>query len=276
MGRWFRVSLLGAALIVLLAPSPVESQDAAPAAPKGPAPRKPGGKPDFSGVWQSPRMADVTKDTPCCKGVPQLPFTAWGKQQWESYDPVRNGDYAGSCLPFGFLRTVYGPHPIHIVQDNDQIVFLAEQNKWFHLVPTDGRVFADLEYGPCLAHWLPRVPIPQPPRRHHPPHLLPDRPRRHVHVVGVVVHVDLRRQDDDVGTHGQGLELALVAAVVALGHGTDGSHGSGPFLSRRRRPIPRRRARDRGGLTPEASQATLCVAPGAVTQWRTRLSAGCL
>ena len=60
-------------------------------APSGPAPRTASGKPDFSGVWQTPRMADVTKDEACCKGVKDLPYTAWGKQQWESYDPTGCG-----------------------------------------------------------------------------------------------------------------------------------------------------------------------------------------
>src|SRR5581483_8233217 len=35
--------------------------------PEGPAPRLWNGKPDFRGVWQTPRMADVTKDEACCK-----------------------------------------------------------------------------------------------------------------------------------------------------------------------------------------------------------------
>jgi len=112
---------------------------ASPAKASGPAPRKPNGKPDFSGVWQPPRMADVTKDEACCKGVKDLTFTAWGKQQWESYDATAKGDYAGACLPFGLLRSVGGPHPVQIMQDDTFIAMLYEQNTWFHVTPIDGR-----------------------------------------------------------------------------------------------------------------------------------------
>src|SRR5579883_1462922 len=94
--------------------------------PKGPAPRLANGHPDFSGVWQSPRMADITKDTPCCKGAGELPYTA-------------KGNYTGSCLPFGLMRSVGGPHPIQIVQNDKYIAMLYEQNSWFHVTPIDGR-----------------------------------------------------------------------------------------------------------------------------------------
>jgi len=152
---------------VLLAPIPASSQSKAVSgwypygkefpALNSPAPRLPNGKPSMGGMWGQVRRADVTNSRVAPGYIAQLPFTEWGKQQWETYDPVHNGDYAGSCLPFGFSRTVYGPHPIHIVQDNDQIVFLAEQNTWFHLVPTDGRPFTkDLPpswWGESVGHW---------------------------------------------------------------------------------------------------------------------------
>src|SRR5258708_11662849 len=109
-----------------------ESEGSKANPPKGPTPRLASGKPDFSGVWQTPRMADVTKDMPCCKGVKELPYTAWGKQQWESYD-AEKGDYAGSCLPFGLLRSVGGPHPAQIFQNDKYVAFLYEQNSWFHI-----------------------------------------------------------------------------------------------------------------------------------------------
>ena len=153
---------------LVLAPIPAISQSKAPVsgwysygkefpALTSPAPRLANGKPSMTGMWGQVRRADVTAPRVAPGYIAELPFTAWGKQQWESYDPVKNGDYAGSCLPFGFLRTVFGPHPIHIVQDNDQIVFLAEQNTWFHLVPTDGRPFTkDLPpswWGESVGRW---------------------------------------------------------------------------------------------------------------------------
>ena len=121
----------------------------------GPAPRLANGKPSMSGIWGQVRRADVT-DSHIPGFVKELPFTAWGKQQWESYDASK-GDYTGSCLPFGISRTVYGPHPIQIIQDNDYLAFLAEQNSWFHVLPTDGRPF-DKElppswFGDSVGHW---------------------------------------------------------------------------------------------------------------------------
>src|SRR5271165_4230771 len=107
-----------------LSPGPASGQEErSTKAPTGPTPRTASGKPDFSGVWQSPRMADVTENTGCCKGVKELPYTAWGKARWESYDASK-GDYAGSCLPFGLLRSVGGPHPIQLVQNDKYIAML--------------------------------------------------------------------------------------------------------------------------------------------------------
>ncbi|HUI80942.1 MAG TPA: hypothetical protein VLY24_23620 [Bryobacteraceae bacterium] len=145
-----------AMLLSLLLTGLVAGQEKAPKAPTGPAPRLANGKPDFSGVWQSPRMADVTQDMACCKGVKELPFTAWGKQQWDSYD-AEKGDYTGSCLPFGLLRSVGGPHPIQIIQNDKYIAMLYEQNSWFHVTPIDGRPHPKdpdaTWFGNSVGHW---------------------------------------------------------------------------------------------------------------------------
>jgi hypothetical protein len=123
---------------------------------KGPAPRLANGKPSMAGMWSQTRRADIT-DKRIPGYVAELPYTAWGKRQWDNYDPVKNGDYAGSCMPFGWSRTLHGPHPIQIMQDDEKMVFMAEQNTWFSLVYVDGRPH-DKElpatwYGDTVGRW---------------------------------------------------------------------------------------------------------------------------
>jgi hypothetical protein len=72
-----------------------------------------------------------------------LPYTEWGLKQWKEYNPTRDGDYAGSCLPFGMSRSINSPHGLQIVQNNDSIALLFEQGTWFHWVPTNGMKWPD-------------------------------------------------------------------------------------------------------------------------------------
>ena len=110
---------------------------------KAPAPRLPNGKPDFSGVWGRPGTQDLTRtftnaDGTSNRGEPNpLPFTTWGQAQWDNYNPVKNGDYAGSCMPFGWIRS-FTPHPMQILQNNEYIAFLFEQSTMFQVVNTEG------------------------------------------------------------------------------------------------------------------------------------------
>lgn len=110
---------------------------------KGPAPRLPNGKPDFSGVWARPATQDLTRtftneNGTSNKGEPNpLPFTTWGQAQWDNYNPVRHGDYAGSCMPFGWIRS-FTPHPMQILQNTEYISFLFEQSTMFQVVNTEG------------------------------------------------------------------------------------------------------------------------------------------
>jgi len=151
------IALTVLAILAATASAVAQGRGRAPEPPimKNPAPRLPNGKPSMSGLWGQVRRADVTnKNIPGY--VPELPYTAWGKKQWDEYTADK-GDYTGSCLPFGLSRTLYGPHPIQIIQDNDFLVFLAEQNSWFHAVPTDGRA-KDKElpaswWGDSAGHW---------------------------------------------------------------------------------------------------------------------------
>ena len=93
---------------------------------------------DLNGVWQGPYVPDMTKDGRGQKGEPALPYTPAGEQNWKSYDAA-NGDYTGSCLPFGLSRSMNAPNPIQIIQGTKSVAFLFEIMNWFHIVPTDGR-----------------------------------------------------------------------------------------------------------------------------------------
>ena len=143
-----RLTLSIAALAVtglVLSPAPAISQSAkvTKVDMKAPAPRLPNGKPDFSGNWTRPFVPDITRTFTNPNGVSNkgetnpLPFTAWGQKQWDNYNQVKNGDYAGSCMPFGWIRS-FSPHPMQILQNNENIAFLFEQSTMFQFVNTEG------------------------------------------------------------------------------------------------------------------------------------------
>jgi hypothetical protein len=107
--------------------------------PTGPAPRTPAGKPDFSGVWDHPYVPDMSRSNPrnpaVQKGPGDLPYTAAGTANITAYDPAKNGDYTGMCMPFGLMRSMNSPYPLQIMQNDKYIAFLFEQSTWFHVVP---------------------------------------------------------------------------------------------------------------------------------------------
>ena len=146
--------------------------------PTGPAPRMPDGKPDFSGVWQRPYTPDMSRngrgqagyaeppfsptDSPAKReelkkagNYSELPFTPAGLEDWKTYDPT-NGDYTGSCLPFGMSRSMNSPDPLQVMQNDKYIGLLFEQNSWFHIVNLNREHPKNLEpswFGNSVGKW---------------------------------------------------------------------------------------------------------------------------
>ena len=142
---------------VALAQSSGEAEHLSAKASEGPIPRAPDGKPDLSGVWQRPYVPDMTKTNKQGTqiGTPELPFTEAGLKAWKSYDAAVGGDYTGSCLPFGLMRSMNSPDPIQIMQSPKYVALLYEQNTWFHVIPIDKphRDGVPTWFGDSVGHW---------------------------------------------------------------------------------------------------------------------------
>jgi hypothetical protein len=149
-----------------------------PQPPTGPAPKTADGKPDFSGLWERPYTPDMSAygrnqtpdqslpdEPPDPKAPPargnarpkkQLPFTALGKKQWDAYDAA-NGDYTGTCMPFGLTRSINSPDPLQIMQNDKYLGMLFEQNTWFHIARIGGahpaKNLTPTWFGDTVAKW---------------------------------------------------------------------------------------------------------------------------
>ena len=128
--------------------------------PTGPAPRLASGKPDFSGVWDHPYVPDMSRSnerTPSLqKGPGELPYTTAGRTNIAAYNPERDGDYTGMCMPFGLMRSMNAPYPFQIIQNDKYVTFLFEQNNWFHVVPFKDQHAAEPNptwFGESIARW---------------------------------------------------------------------------------------------------------------------------
>ena len=140
--------MLGATFVVAILSSVAQPQASAQAASTKAAdlPRLPNGKPDLSGVWDKPRVTDITRDSNECgsgaptkgctqKGAGTLTYTPAGDQLNKS----PRFDYAARCLPWGYTRAMQTAYPVEFVHTPKRFAILFESNNVFHMVPIDGR-----------------------------------------------------------------------------------------------------------------------------------------
>ena len=127
------------------------AQPALPEPQTEPTPRLPSGRPDLSGVWQPPYVPDMTVTRGVQRGPADLPFTEAARENFESYDAA-DGDYTGSCFPYGMTRSVNAPYPVQVMQSDTYITLLFELNSWFHVIPIDGRALPEDPHPTWFGH----------------------------------------------------------------------------------------------------------------------------
>jgi len=128
-----------------------------------PVPRLANGKPDFSGVWDHPRVTDFAVNSYVCAAGSlgcesissgPLPYTAAGLA---ANNQKLKFDHTALCLPWGYLRSWNGLYPNQIIQSTEALGMFFEQNNNFKIIPTDGRRQAeDVEptwFGHSVGHW---------------------------------------------------------------------------------------------------------------------------
>jgi len=136
--------------IVFVASFPAAGQTKSGGVPSA-IPRLQNGKPDMSGVWDKPRVEDMSKDYPgpaCgsgtigCKseGAGPLPFTPAGLAKYNRREEdINNFDPGVHCLPEGYVRSWGTTLPTEIVHNASKMAVLFENFGAFHVIPTDGR-----------------------------------------------------------------------------------------------------------------------------------------
>jgi hypothetical protein len=127
-------------------------------APKGPTPRMPDGKVDFSGNW-APNAIGENVDLAGALGAepPMLPWAA--KLYHERKDALSKDDPEGFCLPPGVPRMSTTPYPWTMMQNDKQIIIVYEGGAHiWRKIFLDGRKHdpntVETWLGDSVGHWV--------------------------------------------------------------------------------------------------------------------------
>jgi hypothetical protein len=102
-----------------------------------PAPKKPNGQPDLSGIWLVPGLKYLINIAADLKDVP---FQPWAEAEYKQRIDTRGKDDPNNlCLPSGFPEKIAVTSPWKIVETPGLTMFLYESRTIFRQVLTDGR-----------------------------------------------------------------------------------------------------------------------------------------
>jgi hypothetical protein len=106
-----------------------------------PAPRKPDGKPDLSGIWNPPNTKYLVNLAADFKPG-QLPIQPWAEALTKERSTEAHGaeESDANCLPPGIPKINATPNPFKIVQDTKLVIILYETFGIYRQVFLDGRV----------------------------------------------------------------------------------------------------------------------------------------
>lgn len=156
--RFLNYTIMSAAVAaiataLLLLPVAAEAQDEIP--------RLENGRPDFSGIWDKPRVANISNDSTSCggsspgcvqEGAGEVSYTELGQARWDGY---RN-DWTAYCMPWGYTRAWQTSYPSAIIQTTTDMAILHESNNIFHIVHMDEEQPENLEptwMGRSVSRW---------------------------------------------------------------------------------------------------------------------------
>jgi len=105
-----------------------------------PAPRKPDGKPDLSGIW-TPRGTKYLVNLAADFKPGELPIQPWAEALTKERSTEAHGaeESDANCLPPGIPKINATPNPFKIVQDTKLVVILYESFGLYRQVFLDGR-----------------------------------------------------------------------------------------------------------------------------------------
>ena len=127
-----------AMLIVVGAVSVITAQT--PAKSPIAIPRTPDGKPDFSGMWDNPKVPGSNRIPTVFDRNKFPPLKPGGEAFFEprTGDP-RHDEPRAFCMPSGFPSAFLGPYPVQIIQNAKYLVMITEFMRVTRIVPLDGR-----------------------------------------------------------------------------------------------------------------------------------------